>query len=71
MFVRGLRYHCIHQRHLSLCGWVAGGAFMCFGGGMALESDWHSFVGSYAFKASLLLLTSLKLSTLHLLQLLS
>ncbi len=35
--------------------WSACGV-MCFGGGVALESDYAERVGSYAVKASLLLL---------------
>ncbi len=39
---------------------------MCFGGGVALETDFAERVGSYAFKASLLLLTPPKSPTLPL-----
>ncbi len=59
----------LHQRCISLCRWLASGlpvAFMCFGGGVALERDYAGRVGSYDIKSSLLLLASLKLPTLHL-----
>ncbi len=59
----------LHQHCLSSCRWLAFiclCVFMCFGGDIALKSDFGGRVGSYAIKASLILLASPKSPTLPL-----
>ncbi len=57
------------MRHELIWRWLSSALSVCghvFGGGVALETDYAERVGSYAFKASLLLLASLKSPTLPL-----
>ncbi len=73
---RWMRHEVIwqHWRHLSSRHWLASDLpvhIHVFWGGVAFESDYAGRVVSYAFKASLLLLASLKSPTLVLNQLLT